>query len=102
MSDVSTKVSFFFIKKIKYRHRRHNSAVDDSQRKPTKKIISRVKAAERLQLLICIRRPELCTEAACVTVTACAPLPKTVSMLANTTKGSSTEVKKEGLNIFKY
>lgn len=27
MSDISTKVSFFFIKKNKYRHRRHNSVV---------------------------------------------------------------------------
>lgn len=37
MSDVSTKVSFFFIKKNKYRHGRHNSAVNDSQSKKKKK-----------------------------------------------------------------
>ncbi len=63
MSDISTKVSFFFIKKNKYRQRRHDSAVTDSQ--SIKSEESKRQHVLHLQILICNWRPELCTEAAC-------------------------------------
>lgn len=86
---------------LSFHKKRTNTDTGDTT--TLRKLKKKKKKISHLRLLMCIRRPELCTEAACDRDRVrSSPNNLQKDCKHARKKGSSTEVKKEGLNVFKY